>query len=133
MSSHPHPSSQPRTIDSNLPRFSQVVQAAVLAVAFVLDARWVVPLMAVILSAAAIGGPSTNLFARVYKALPVPPGVPEPSAPPRFAQSVGMVFLWIASFGLLTLEPDTTAWWVVGWGPALVVAVLAALAATTSF
>lgn len=120
-------------VDSRLPRFSQAVQALVLAVAFVLDARLVVPIMAVILAAAAFGGPKVNLLAYLYKALPIPPGEPEPAAPPRFAQTLGTVFLGIGAVGLFALDPKTTAWWVIGWGPALAVAILAGLAATTSF
>ncbi len=116
-----------------LPRFSQAVQAVVLAVAFVTDARWVVPLMAVILSAAVLGGPQFNLLAHLYRSLPIPSGEPEPAAPPRFAQTLGAIFLIIGSIGLFAATRETTIWWVLGWGPALAVAVLAALAATTSF
>lgn len=120
-------------IDSRLPRFSQAVQAVVLAVAFVTDARWVVPLMAVILATAVFGGPRLNLLAYFYRSLPIPPGEPEPAAPPRFAQTLGAVFLVIASIGLFAATAETATWWVLGWGPALAVAVLAALAAATSF
>lgn len=120
-------------IDSHLPRFSQAVQAIVLAVAFVLDARLVVPVMAVILGGAALGGPRLNLMAYLYKALPIPPGEREPAAPPRFAQILGTVFLVLGTVGLFAIDPRSTAWWVIGWGPALAVAVLAGLAATTSF
>lgn len=120
-------------IDSRLPRFSQAVQALVLAVAFVTDARWVVPIMAVILAAAVLGGPRLNLLAHLYRSLPIPAGEPEPAAPPRFAQTLGTVFLVIGTVGLFVTTRETTAWWVLGWGPPLAVAVLAALAATTSF
>lgn len=120
-------------IDSRLPRFSQGVQAAVLAVAFLVDAVWVVPLMAAILIAAAAGGPRWNLLAHLYRALPIPPGEMEPAAPPRFAQILGAFFLTIGSLALLTTEEASLPWWVLGWGAALAVAVLAALAAATSF
>jgi hypothetical protein len=105
----------------------------ILAAAFVTDARWVVPLMAVILAAAVLGGPQLNLLAHLYRSLPIPPGEPEPAAPPRFAQTLGAIFLVIGSIGLFAATRETAAWWVLGWGPALAVAVLAALAATTSF
>ncbi len=120
-------------IDSRLARFSQALQALILAAAFLLDARWAVPIMAVLLFLAVVGGPRWNLFAWLYKALPIPPGKPEPAAPPRFAQALGVVFLGIGATALLTAGRDTTAYWVVGWGPALLVAVLAGLAATTAF
>jgi hypothetical protein len=122
-------------VDSHLPRFSQGLQALLLAVAFVIDpvsGRWVVVALAVILCAAALGGAKANLFAHVYRALPIPPGEPEPAAPPRFAQAVGAVFLTIASVLLFAAGIESTGWWVGGWGPALLVALLAGLAATTS-
>lgn len=120
-------------IDSRLPRFSQAVQAAVLAVAFLTDQGWVVPLLAVILAAAVLGGPQFNLLAHLYHSLPIPSGEPEPAAPPRFAQTLGAIFLVVGSIGLFATARETMTWWVLGWGPALAVAVLAALAATTSF
>jgi hypothetical protein len=120
-------------IDSNLPRFSQGLQAVLLALAFLLDARWVVVAVAVVLVAAALAGPRFNLFAYLFKALPVPRGEPEPAAPPRFAQRIGATLLTVSSLVLLTAEPESSMWWALGWGPALVVAVLSALAATTAF
>lgn len=120
-------------IDSRLPRFSQAVQATLLAVAFLFDVRLVVPAVGLVLLLAVLGGPRWNLLAYVYRALPIPPGEPEPAAPSRFAQALGTVFLAIGTVALFAATPDSTAWWWVGWGPALVVAALAALAATTSF
>jgi len=120
-------------IDSRIPRFSQGLQAVVLAVAFLLDWIWAVPILAAILLASVLGGPRWNLLALLYKALPIPPGEMEPAAPPRFAQMIGTVFLTIGSLTLVTAEEGSTTWWVLGWGPALAVAVLSALAATTSF
>ena len=120
-------------IDSNLPRFSQGLQAVLLALAFLLDVRWLVVAVAVVLVAAALAGPRFNLFAYLFKALPVPRGEPEPAAPPRFAQRIGATLLTVSSLVLLTAEPESSMWWTLGWGPALVVAVLSALAATTAF
>lgn len=120
-------------IDSRIPRFSQGLQAVVLAVAFLLDWTWAVPILAVILAAAVLGGPRWNLLALLYRALPIPPGELEPAAPPRFAQTIGAAFLTIGAITLVTAQEGSATWWVLGWGPALAVAVLAALAATTSF
>lgn len=120
-------------IDSHLPRFSQALQSLLLAVAFLLDLRWAVPLLAVVLTVAVLGGPRWNALAYLYRALPIPRGEPEPAAPPRFAQSIGAVFLIVGSLGLYSLTPETTSWWVLGWGPALIVAVLAGIAAATTF
>ncbi|HET7481698.1 MAG TPA: DUF4395 family protein [Actinomycetota bacterium] len=120
-------------IDANLPRFSQAVQAVALAVAFLLDARLVVVAVGAILVLAALGGPRWNLLAYLYRALPLPRGPKEPAGPPRFAQTVGAVFLTVASITLFVAARDTAPWWVLGWGAALLVALLAGLAATTSF
>ncbi len=118
-------------IDSAIPRFSQAVQAVTLAVAYAVDARAVVPLLALVLLVAVVGGPAWNLFGRIYRGLPLPPGEPEPADPPRFAQTLGAVFLALAPAGLFFAERDTTVYSVLGWGPALAVGVLAGLAATT--
>ena len=120
-------------IDSNLPRFSQGFQALWLALAFLFDYRLSVPILGVVLLAAVVGGPRYNMLAELYRMVPIPRGEPEPAAPPRFAQALGATFLTIATAGLFIADPETTAWWVLGWGPALVVAVLAGVAATTSF
>lgn len=120
-------------IDSHLPRFSQGIQALVLAVAFLLDLRWVVVAVGAVLVAAVLGGPKWNLLAYLYRALPIPRGEPEPAAPPRFAQTLGAVFLTAGSVALYGARPETTPWWVLGWGPALAVALLSALAATTAY
>ncbi len=120
-------------IDSAIPRFSQAVQAVLLAVAFRLDGRWVVPVLALVLLVAVVGGPAWNLFGRTYRALKLPPGEPEAAAPPRFAQTLGAVFLGLGTVGLFAADAGTTPYWVIGWGAALAVAVLAGLAATTNF
>ena len=119
-------------IDSHLPRFSQGIQAVLLALAFLLDQPWVVVVVGAILVAAALGGPKVNVLAYAYKALPIPRGEMEAAAPPRFAQTLGAVFLTIGSVALYTAPGQTTTWWVLGWGPALLVLVLSGLAATTS-
>lgn len=104
-----------------------------LAAAFLVDARWVVPVLAAILTAAYLGGPRWNVFSYLYRALRIPAGEPEPAAPPRFSQGLGALFLWIGTAGLFAAEPETTPWWVVGWGPAVAVSVLATLAAAANF
>jgi hypothetical protein len=120
-------------IDSHQPRFSQGVLAVVLAVAFLFEASWLVPVMAVLLFASVVGGPRWNLLAYAYRALPIPRGEPEAIGPPRFAQTLGVIFLSIATIGLFAAQRDSTAYDFMGWGLTLLVAVLAGLAATTSF
>lgn len=120
-------------VDAHLPRFSQAVVAAALALAFLYDVAAAVPVTAAVLLLSVAGGRRLNVFAYLYRALPIPRGELEPAAPPRFAQALGALFLGVASAGLWLAERDTIAWWALGWGPALLVATLAALAATTSF
>ncbi len=120
-------------IDSRLPRFAQSLQAVASALAFLLDWRAVVPLLALVLTVAYAGGPRWSLFWHLYRALPIPRGEPEPAPPHRFAQGLGAVFLWVATAGLYAARDDTLPWWILGWGPALGVAALAALAATTAY
>ncbi|HEV3471631.1 MAG TPA: DUF4395 family protein [Actinomycetota bacterium] len=120
-------------VDSAIPRFSQAVQAVLLAMAFLLDERWVVPVLAFVLLVAVVGGPAWNVFGRIYRALRLPPGEPEAAAPPRFAQALGAAFLGLGTVGLFAADASTTPYWIIGWGPALAVAVLAGLAATTNF
>jgi Domain of unknown function (DUF4395) len=120
-------------IDSHLPRFSQAVQATLLAAAFLARSPAIVVAVALMMAAGALGGPRFNLLAHLYRVLPVPRGEPEAAAPPRFSQLLGAGFLALSSTALLLLERGETAWWVLGWGPALTVALLAAVAATTSF
>lgn len=120
-------------VDSNLPRFSQGLQALILGLAFLLLIPEAVPALAIVLGASVVGGARFNLWAHLFRALPVPRGEPEPAAPPRFAQLLGTIFLVIGTIGLVAADQESTAWWVLGWGPALAVAVLSGIAATTSF
>jgi Domain of unknown function (DUF4395) len=120
-------------VDSHLPRFAQGVQALALAIAFLLLQEWVVLVLGALLIAASTGGARFNLFAYLYRALPIPRGEPEAAAPPRFAQAIGAIFLSVSSVMLFVAEERSVAWWTGGWGPALAVALLAGIAATTKF
>lgn len=126
-------SSLARMVDSRLPRFAQALQAGALALAFLVDARWVPPLLALLLALAYGGGPRWNLFAYLYQALPIGRGELEPAAPHRFSQAIGGVFLSISGAALFLLRAETLPWWVLGWGFALAVALLAAIAAASAF
>ena len=118
--------------DSHLVRFSQATQALLLLLALLIGLTWVVPLLAVALAAASLGGPRWNLLAHLYRVTSIPPGEREPAAPPRFSQTLGAIFLGVATVGLFALADRSAPWWALGWGPALAVALLAAVAATTS-
>ena len=119
----------PAPIDPRGPRFNQAVLAVALFSGFLADWRLVVPVFALVLLAGAALGPRYGPFLAVYARL-IRPRLRPPSElvdprPPRFAAAVGVAFLAAASLAFVAGQP------VVGWGLALVVAVLAALAATT--
>jgi hypothetical protein len=116
-------------IDPRGPRTNQGVLAVALLVGFLLDGRAVVPVFAaVLLLGAALGpryGPVLRLYAAVIRPRLGPPSHLEDPRPPRFAASVGVLFLGAASAAFLAGAPG------LGWALALVVAALAGLAATT--
>lgn len=100
-----------------------------LLVAFLLDARWAVPVLGVALAlGAAFGakyGPFLRFYAVVIRPRLAPPDETEDPRPPRFAAAIGTVFLAAATLAFALGVP------VVGWVLALIVAALAGLAAVT--
>lgn len=118
-----------KPIDPRAPRLNQAVLTVGLLVGFVLDARLVIPVFAVVLAlGAAFGpryGPVLRLYAEVIRPRLGPPPYLEDPRPPRFAATVGVVFLTAASAALLAGAPG------LAWVLAVVVAALAGLAATT--
>lgn len=119
----------PRPIDPRGPRFNQAVLTVALLGAFVVDARLVVPVFAVVLLLGAAFGPRYGPFLRLYADFVRPhlhpPTELEDPRPPRFAAAVGVVFLSAASVAFAVGAIG------LGWGLALVVAALAGLAAST--
>jgi len=121
--------SSPVPIDPRGPRFNQAVLAVALLSAFLLDVPLVVPVFAVVLFLGAAFGPRYGPFLALFRVAIRPrlgpPGELEDPRPPRFAASLGVVFLAAAT---VALASGATG---VGWALALLVAALAALAATT--
>lgn len=119
----------PAPIDPRGPRTNQALLAVGLAVAFVVDAPWLVAVLLVILAAGAVFGPKWGLFlqlwAKVLRPRFGPPAELEDPRPPRFSAFVGTAFLTAALVAFVAGAP------VVGWVFALMVAALAALAAAT--
>ncbi|HUP84087.1 MAG TPA: DUF4395 domain-containing protein [Acidimicrobiales bacterium] len=119
----------PTPIDPRGPRFNQAVLTVALLVAFVLDAKVVVPVFAVVLLlGAAFGskyGPFLRLYAEVIKPRLAPPADLEDPRPPRFAAAVGVGFLTAATLAFAAGAGG------LGWILALIVASLAGLAALT--
>ncbi|MFN8041489.1 MAG: DUF4395 domain-containing protein [Acidimicrobiales bacterium] len=121
--------STPAPIDPRGPRTNQGVLAAGLVLGFVFSWWYVAPIFAVVLFlGAAFGpkyGPVIRFYGEVIKPRLGPPNELEDPRPPRFAATVGVIFLVGATIAF-ALGATT-----VGWALSLIVAALAALAATT--
>ena len=119
----------PTPIDPRGPRTNQAVLACALVLGFLTGQWLVVPVFAVVLFLGAAFGPKWGPILRMYSSLIKPrlspPHELEDPRPPRFAATVGVVFLGASSIAFVLGAP------VVGWTLGLIVAVLAAAAATT--
>ncbi|HET7720837.1 MAG TPA: DUF4395 domain-containing protein [Acidimicrobiales bacterium] len=120
---------RPTPIDPRGPRFNQGVLTVALLAGFLLDVEAVAPVFAAVLAlGAAFGpryGPFLRLYAEVVRPRLAPPAALEDPRPPRFAATVGTVFLAGATLAFLAGAGA------LGWGLVLVVAALAGLAAVT--
>ncbi|MCX6509267.1 MAG: DUF4395 family protein [Actinobacteria bacterium] len=121
--------STPAPIDPRGPRTNQAILAGALLLGFLAGQWLVVPVFGVVLLlGAAFGprwGPVLRFYASVIKPRLKPPHELEDPRPPRFAASVGVLFL--SSSTIAFLAGAST----LGWTLALIVAALAAAAATT--
>lgn len=120
-------------VDPRQPRLGQGITGAVLLAGFVLDVPLVLPALTVVLAGTALLGPPFNAYAHLFRLLRRqrilgPPGELEEAAPPRFANTLGFVFLLAASVAWFGFDPPL-GW--VAWGLGLLVSALALLAATT--
>lgn len=118
-----------KPIDPRGPRFNQAILAIAVLVAFVLDVRWMPPVLAGVLFLGAAFGPKWGPFLRLYSTaikprLKAPKHLEDPR-PPRFAAAVGTVFLLGSTLAFVASNE------VLAWGLALLVAMLAGLAATS--
>lgn len=119
----------PTPIDPRGPRFNQGVLATALVLGFLVDVWLVAPIFAVVLFLGAAFGPRYGPVLRFYQDVVRPrlgtPTEMEDPRPPRFASTIGTIFLTAATIVFVT-GPASVA-----WALALVVAALAALAAAT--
>lgn len=119
----------PTAIDPRGPRTNQAVLAAGLAVGFLLGWWPVAPVFAVVLGLGVAFGPRWNPVLLAYRHLLAPrlgpPAELEDPRPPRFAAAIGVAFLLAATVSFVL---GASA---LGWVLSLIVAALAALAATT--
>ncbi|MGH2766856.1 MAG: DUF4395 domain-containing protein [Actinomycetota bacterium] len=122
-------------VDPRQPRLGQGITGGVLLLGFLLDLPAALPILAAVLGGASLLGPSFNLYAHLFRALRGtgvlgPPRELEEAAPPRFANTVGFVFLTLAGLAWFGFDPPL-AGGSAAWGLGLVVSALALLAALT--
>ncbi len=100
----------PQAVDPRSPRFGAVITSVVLAVTALLGPVWGLPLL--ILQALAFGGGSVFgltyqpygwIYRRFVRPKLAPPAELEDARPPRFAQTVGLVFALIGAIFSLQL------------------------------
>ena len=93
-------------IDARGPRFSAALTTVVLAIALVTGSVWVATLQAVVFAIGAIKGPQFTPYAFIYRTLIKPrlksPLRTEDVRPPKFAQSIGLIFALVALVGSAT-------------------------------
>lgn len=120
---------RPQPIDARAPRFNQGVLTLAMLVGFVFQIRVLYAVWAAVLLLSAVGGSKYGPFLRLYrdviKPRLSPPSEIEDPRPPRFAATIGTVFLGAATLALVAGVPGLAD------GLALIVAALAALAAVT--
>ncbi len=119
----------PQQVDVNVPRFNQAMVALFTGLAFVLQWWPLVAAVAAVLVVTRGAGPRYGLFTQAYLRFVKPrlagPAEKEDAAPPRFAQTLGTLFLGAATALFLLGLP------VAGWAVTLLVFAFAALAAAT--
>jgi hypothetical protein len=112
-------------IDPRGPRFGAVLTTLVLAVVLVTGSVWLLAAQLVVFAIGALAGlryaPYGLLYRHFVRPRLGPPANPEPEAPPRFSQGVGMVF---AAGGVACYAAGVTAGGVVFTALALVAAFL---------
>ena len=90
-------------IDARGPRFSAALTTVVLAIALVSGSVWVATFQAVVFAIGAIKGPQFTPYAFIYRTLIKPrlksPLRTEDVRPPKFAQSIGLIFALVALVG----------------------------------
>jgi hypothetical protein len=93
-------------IDPRGPRFAALITTVVLAVVLVTGSVWLLAAQALVFAVGGIFGlrysPYGFLYRRLVRPRLGPPAELEPEAPPRFAQTVGLVFALVGVAGYAT-------------------------------
>lgn len=118
------------TVDVNVPRFNQAIIAVVAGTAFVLNIPLLIGVLFVVVALSRFAGPKGAVLTQIYLRVVRPrlsqerPIEVEDARPPAFSQLLGAAFLGGATVAFI-LGYST-----IGWALSLLVAALAALAAT---
>ncbi|MDQ1723921.1 MAG: hypothetical protein QOG52_949 [Frankiaceae bacterium] len=98
---------RPQAVDPRGPRVAAALTAVVLAVGLITKSAWVIGAQTVIFAFGAAGrSPYQILFATLIRPRLSPSSEREPTAPLRFAQTVGLVFAAVGAIGFSTgLDP----------------------------
>jgi hypothetical protein len=90
-------------IDARGPRFGASITTAVLAIALVTQNKWVILAQALVFAIGAIRGPQFTPYGFIFKNFIKPrlsqPGPTEDVRPPKFAQTVGLLFAIVGTIG----------------------------------
>lgn len=120
-------------VDPRQPRLGQGLTGVLLLAGYLLDQPLFLPVLAMILALASLGGPALNPYAWIFRGIRsagwlAAPRELEEAAPPRFSNTLGFAFLTVATLAhYLPEDPIRT----VSWGLGLMVSALALLAAAT--
>lgn len=120
-----HPYDDTTVIDSRAPRTNQAVMGSLALLAFVVNAEWLIALLAIQFIVGLTAGRRYCLPCLLYFEVIQPrwgEGRIEDARPPRFSNQVGAVFLSVATIAFLAGIPAF------GWVLALIVATLALFA-----
>jgi len=123
------PAPRPILVDARQPRLGQGITGVVALLAYLLQIPALFPVMTVVMGAASLGGPKTNVYVWFFKAIRPrlsPPKLLEEPWPPRFANLCGFVFFGAATIAFYAIDLPGLA-----WGLDLLVAALALLSAIT--
>ncbi|MBC7463405.1 MAG: DUF4395 domain-containing protein [Actinobacteria bacterium] len=97
------------TIDARGPRFSAAITVVVLSIALITNSIWVLAFQALVFGIGALRGPQFTPYSVIFRKFVRPRlkgEVPtEDVRPPKFAQTVGLVFALVGIAGLAISAP----------------------------
>ncbi len=100
------PNVKTTTIDARGPRFAALITTVVLVAALASHSVWVIAFQTLVFAVGALRGPQYTPYSFIFRKFIRPRlrgEVPaEDIRPPQFAQSVGLIFAFVATIGLVS-------------------------------